>query len=485
MSAVSQIDPHASAQAQIPHPAPTRGSAWNYALEREGWTSLLVLSDALAALAAVLVALAITDTPDLTAAQYAPLFALPALIPAMLHVRGVYRRRVRIALRALSPMLGAISVAVMVVLAFDEIVLNGVSIGPVIGWTWVLTAILLAGGRCMLALARRQARIKGVAGKPTLIVGAGVVGAPSPSRLDEQPEYGLRPVGFLDADPPRRTTSAVAVPVLGAPDDLAGIAAQRGAEHVVLRVLHRARPRACSRWRERCEELGLEVSLVPRLFESINDRVQLERVGGLPLLRLRQTRPARAGSSRSSTRSTAPIALLGLIVARARARRASRSPCELSSPGPVAVPPAPRRPRRPGLRHAQVPLDGSPRRPTRSSCPPPGIAPRAASRATTGARASGASCAARRSTSCRSSSTCCAGEMSLVGPRPERPEFVDAVRRANSRATTDRHRVKSGHHGLGAGPRPARPDLAGRPRRVGQLLHRELVAGARPQDRSS
>src|SRR3954453_5950273 len=190
MSAVSQIDPHASAPAPITNTAPARGSAWNYALEREGWTALLVLSDAFAALAAVLLALAITDTPGLTAAQdaplfalpalaitdtpdlraahSAPLFALPALVPAMLHVRGVYRRRVRIALRALSPMLGAISVAVMAVLVFDEIVLNGVSIGPVIGWTWVFMTVLLAGGRCVLALARRQARIKGVSGKPTL-----------------------------------------------------------------------------------------------------------------------------------------------------------------------------------------------------------------------------------------------------------------------------------------------------------------------------
>src|SRR3954452_469718 len=160
MSAVSQIDPHASAPAPITNTAPARGSAWNYALEREGWTSLLVLSDAFAALAAVLLALAITDTPDLTAAQYAPLFALPALVPAMLHVRGVYRRRVRIALRALSPMLGAISVAVMAVLVFDEIVLNGVTIGPVIGGSGVSLRFLPPGGRSLLPLPPAQPRIK-------------------------------------------------------------------------------------------------------------------------------------------------------------------------------------------------------------------------------------------------------------------------------------------------------------------------------------
>ena len=63
MSAVSRIDPHASAPPPIMHPAPSRGSAWNYALEREGWTSLLVFADALAALTAVLIAIGATDTP--------------------------------------------------------------------------------------------------------------------------------------------------------------------------------------------------------------------------------------------------------------------------------------------------------------------------------------------------------------------------------------------------------------------------------------
>src|SRR4051794_30081983 len=145
MSAVTRIDPHASAPPPIMHPAPSRGSAWNYALEREGWTSLLVLADALAALAAVLIAIAVTDTPGVSGAEYAALFALPLAVPAMLHVRGVYRRRVRIALRALSPMLGAISVSSMAVLTWDVVVYGGTNVAPLIGWIWVLTVLLLAG----------------------------------------------------------------------------------------------------------------------------------------------------------------------------------------------------------------------------------------------------------------------------------------------------------------------------------------------------
>ena len=77
MSAVTRIDPHATAPPPILPPAPSRGSAWNYALEREGWTSLLVFADALASLAAVLIAIAVTDTPGISAVEYASLFVLP------------------------------------------------------------------------------------------------------------------------------------------------------------------------------------------------------------------------------------------------------------------------------------------------------------------------------------------------------------------------------------------------------------------------
>jgi exopolysaccharide biosynthesis polyprenyl glycosylphosphotransferase len=445
MSAVSQLDPHASAPPPITHPAPTRGSAWNYALEREGWTSLLVLSDALAAFAAVLLALAMTDTPELTSAQYAPLFALPALVPAMLHVRGVYRRRVRIALRALSPMLGAISVAVMVVLAFDVIVLNGISVGPVIGWAWVLTAVFLAGGRCALALARRQARIKGVAGKPTLIVGSGVVGTAIAQRLAAQPEYGLLPVGFLDDDPPtngngngHRVTALRTLPILGAPDDLAEVAREQGAQHVLFAFTH-GRDQTLLALAERCEELGLEVSLVPRLFESMNDRVALDWVGSLPVLGIRPLDP-KGWQFRVKYAIDRPIAVLALI-ALAPVMAVVATAVKLSSPGPMLF-----RQRRIGqdgqvfemlkFRSMHIPDDDV------EYVPPPGFAPGGVEgpdrRTSIGRflRRSGLDELPQLINVLR-------GEMTLVGPRPERPEFAIAFGAELARYT-DRHRVKSG-----------------------------------------
>ena len=93
-----------------------------------------------------------------------------------------------------------------------------------------------------------------------------------------------------------------------------------------------------------CEALGLQVSFVPRLFESVNVHLALEHLGGLPLFGLRPIDPKgwqfaikhvldRGG--RGALVVLAPLLLA--LAARARAQLARAG----------AVPPAADRARRP------------------------------------------------------------------------------------------------------------------------------------------
>ena len=64
-----------------------------------------------------------------------------------------------------------------------------------VGRAWVFGTVYLGAGRLLVGLAHRRARVTRLAAKPTLIVGAGEVGARVERRLLAQPDLGLHPVG--------------------------------------------------------------------------------------------------------------------------------------------------------------------------------------------------------------------------------------------------------------------------------------------------
>jgi exopolysaccharide biosynthesis polyprenyl glycosylphosphotransferase len=405
-----------------------------------GWTSLRLLCDLLGALAAVAVAVAADADDGNPWPPHASLLVFPLLVAVMLHARGMYRRRVCIAaLDDVGALVGAISVAAMTGLVWELAVHGDAAAGLYIGRTWVITIVLLGGLRGLLAIALRRARSTGVIGKPTLIVGAGVVGAAVASRLENRPEYGLQPVGFVDADPAiAEAVQARWPPVLGSLDELAEIAGMVHAEHVIFAFT--ATPdRDLIALARRCEELGLEVSLVPRLFEWINDHVMVERIGSLPMLCLRPIDP-KGWQFNLKYALDRPIALLGLLMLGPLMLAVALA-VRLTSPGPVFF-----RQRRMGrdgrvfdmlkFRSMHEPPADEPWRPAAGSAPG-GVEGR--DRRTRVGRL------LRRTAldEIPQLINVLRGEMTMIGPRPERPEFASLFGRDVARYT-DRHRVKSG-----------------------------------------
>jgi exopolysaccharide biosynthesis polyprenyl glycosylphosphotransferase len=250
-------------------------------LEEPGWNVLRPTVDFVLLCAAVLLAL---GGLHVTAAR-APLLAMPPLVMALFFLRGLYRARMRaLVLDGLVPVLSAVSVAAMAV-AMIGLFANG-QVPSQSDWVrgWLFALVFVSFGRIVLANAQRWARAARLIGKPVLIMGAGMVGSQVARRLEGHPEYGLVPVGFVDDDP--RTTAEVGgrdVPVLGTLEELDRIVERTRVEHLIVAFSSVADARV-SRLIQHCQELGIEVSVVPRMFDTMNHRAGYETVGGLPLL---------------------------------------------------------------------------------------------------------------------------------------------------------------------------------------------------------
>jgi exopolysaccharide biosynthesis polyprenyl glycosylphosphotransferase len=148
---------------------------------------------------------------------------------------------------------------------------------------WIFATALVGAGRTALLQADTRTRRRGLAGWPTLVVGAGEIGRLTAKRLLEQPEHGLRPIGFLDKEPLDANPDALNLPVLGASWDMEQVIAEHDVRHVVV-TFSTAPHHVLLGLVRRCRDLGIEVSVVPRLFEVEGERTSVARLGALPLV---------------------------------------------------------------------------------------------------------------------------------------------------------------------------------------------------------
>jgi exopolysaccharide biosynthesis polyprenyl glycosylphosphotransferase len=419
-----------------------------WALEGRGWSVVRPAVDFVLLWVALIASLGGIAATAHVPADRAPLLALPPLVMALFCLRGLYKRRLRaLVIDGIVPVVSAVSVAAMAVAVLGMFLNHQVpSQGQWLrAWLYALTAV--AAGRVGLALLQRWARARRLVGKPVVIVGAGVIGAQVARRLENHPEYGLAPVGFVDEDP--RSVAEVGgreVPVLGTIDELDDMVRRTGVKNLIVAFSSVADARV-SRLIQHCQELGIDVSVVPRMFDQINNRVGYDSVGGLPLLSFNAVDPK--GMQFAIKHALDRALALALLILLSPVLLCAALAVRLSSPGPALF-----SQRRVG-RDGKV-FDFYKFRSMRE--PPPeedGAATSALDFLLAGDVAPGGVEGEDRRTRVgrflRRTSldelpqlvNVLRGEMSLVGPRPERPEFVELFRQDIMRYG-DRHRVKSG-----------------------------------------
>ncbi|TML35780.1 MAG: exopolysaccharide biosynthesis polyprenyl glycosylphosphotransferase [Actinobacteria bacterium] len=403
------------------------------------WARGALALDAAMLLAAVLAAE--LGAPDAGIVEIAPvwLVAYAALVLLLLQVRGLYSWHVRLQalddVRAVVTASGLAAMGILTLRLFvpgdvDDLAAQSIRLAA-------FSAVYLSAGRIAFDWAQVKARRQGDTAKPTLIVGAGRIGRLTARRLLEHPEFGLQPVGFLDKEPLEEP--GLPVPVLGASWDLERIVEQHGIEHVVV-TFSRAPSEVLLREVKHCEELGIGVSLVPRLFESVTERLSVEHIGGLPLLSTR--RPDPKGWHFALKYSVDRVVAMLILLAAAPLLLLLALGTRISVGRPIF------------FRQPRVGLDGRrfemlKFRSMRAADEPVVLPDLPADTAPGGVegddRRTGFGTFLRRTSldELPQLLNVLKGDMSLIGPRPERPDFVELFER-NVHRYGDRHRVKSG-----------------------------------------
>ena len=247
----------------------------------------LILSDVVA----VTIAILLVPTPPMLT-----MLGMYVGVAVTLTCLGAYRSR--LTLSALDDL--PVFLVAALVGGFAQLATRAVA-GEPIPSRLVLQALAVAAAitiaRAVAYVAVREARRRGLVEHRALILGAGEIGRQVAETMLEHPEFGLRPVGFLDSQAPA-DAETLPVPLLGSYADLASRVRRDGVSEVVVAFGAPAPDDQARQARHdddlistmrACDRLSTEIFCVPRFFELHHRSRDMDQLWGISLVRVRRS----------------------------------------------------------------------------------------------------------------------------------------------------------------------------------------------------
>jgi Undecaprenyl-phosphate glucose phosphotransferase len=152
----------------------------------------------------------------------------------------------------------------------------------------VLATFVLGFSRVALRLLLRQLRRHGLNQRNVLVVGTGELAERLVEKMTTHPDFGFRVLGVIAADSSRAGGAVAGVPVIGTIADLPGLAERLGAELVYL-GLARAEFEAEQEALARLADSTAAVRLVPDLARAYTLNASVEDFDGTPVVNVTET----------------------------------------------------------------------------------------------------------------------------------------------------------------------------------------------------
>jgi Undecaprenyl-phosphate glucose phosphotransferase len=172
--------------------------------------------------------------------------------------------------------------------------------------------LFVAGARIAVRSVLRRIRASGHNLQRILVVGAGVLGREITQKILAHRELGFEVVGFLDDDPGKAGASFDGVPVLGTLKQAEEVLAQGRIDQVYVALPVEAHKRAMQVLQLMAREC-VEVKLVPDILQYAALKATLEDLDGTPVINLSQV-PLQGWNSLVKRGMDVAIALATLVV---------------------------------------------------------------------------------------------------------------------------------------------------------------------------
>jgi exopolysaccharide biosynthesis polyprenyl glycosylphosphotransferase len=337
----------------------------------------------------------------------------------------------------------------------------------VFGFLWVTAVIFVFGGRVVVHALERSFYRRGKQLQRSIIIGNDSLASQVFSELNRHQSFGFDIVGYFAASSAQGTLPIANAPYIGTINDAPAFIRKESIELVFLALRAKHNDQLFHLISE-CEGIDVEFMMVPDVLDVLTSDVKVKELQGIPFLTIKHNPLTVWG--RITKRTFDVAASLFLLFFFSPLWLLTICLVKFSSRGPVF------------FKQERVGLDGKPftmdkfrsmKIDAETSTGPVWTAEHDPRRTSIGVLL--------RKTSLDEIPqlwNVLKGEMSLVGPRPERQYFVDQFK--DLPKYLDRHRVKTGMTGWAQVN-----GLIGGAGQIRSVLHRELVVWVRHQNTSA
>jgi exopolysaccharide biosynthesis polyprenyl glycosylphosphotransferase len=223
-------------------------------------------------------------------ASFAPYLPYAAIYIAWLYLiyrgSGLYKpMRGRTWLDESYTILNGVTNATVVLLAISFVLQPLVFSRLMIIYVAAITIVLLSLARAARRTLQTSLRARGIGVQRVLVVGAGEIGRSVLRTMVARRDQGFLPIGYLAEDPEQGSVDLGRVKGLGGLDNLARVLRDHHVDHVVITLAWTHHDQILKMIRA-CQQRGVDVSVVPEVFQLNLKQVQVENLDGIPLLRV-------------------------------------------------------------------------------------------------------------------------------------------------------------------------------------------------------